>query len=139
MPKENDLKEKESKKAWWRSTIAICLIYPIVVGIAICTWQFILPIIWPTKPRPPEKEVIPIQYKSQGLPLSEIIKHIEGETDYNVITTKAVEEIKIYGSFQGDNWLHILKKVVNAYDKQLKLDLDEENKRITITLRKNRG
>ena len=45
------------------------------------------------------------------------------------------EEINIYGSFQGDDWVHILKKVINAYDKQLRLGMDEKNRKITITFK----
>jgi len=65
----------------------------------------------------------------------EIINHIEGETDYDVIAEKEVEETRIYGSFEGNDWVHILKKVINAYDKQLKLDMDEKNRKITITFK----
>ena len=131
MPDENDLEKKESKRQWWKSAVAIYLIYPLIVGLTI----FVLSRVWPVKPSHPEAEVAPIQYESQGERLSKIIKHIEGKTDYDIIATKEVEEINIYGSFQGDDWVHILKKVINTYDKQLKLDLDEKNKKITITLK----
>jgi hypothetical protein len=128
--------QKKAKKSLWKdSTLRITIIGGLTVGIVISFFQFILPRIYPEKPPPPEIEVAPIQYLSKGLPLLEIIKHIEGETDYDVIATKDVEEIKINGSFEGNDWVHILKKVINAYDKQLKLDMDEKNKKITITLK----
>ena len=135
MPEENDLEKKESRRPWLKGSLAIYLIYPSIVITFGVILSFALPRILPKKPPPPEIEVTPIQYESQGEPLSKIIKHIEGETDYDVVATKEVEEINIYGSFQGDDWVHILKKVINTYDKQLKLDLDEKNKKITITLK----
>lgn len=138
MPEENNLEEKESKKSekgrekpWWRDR---AFTIPLTICIISVFLAFLLPRIWPEKSPPPEIEVAPIQYESKGEPLSEIIKHIEGKTDYDVVATKEVEQFKIYGSFQGDDWVHILKKVINAYDKELKLDLDEKNKTITITL-----
>jgi len=139
MPEEKDLEEKKSKKSekgrenpWWKDRAFICLLTATIAGVFIA---FLLPRIWPEKPPRPEIEVAPIKYESQGEPLSEIIKHMEGKTDYDVIATKDVEEIKIYGSFEGNDWVLILKKVINAYDKQLKLDIDEKNKTITITLK----
>lgn len=128
--------QKKGKKSLWKDrTLRIGIITGITVGIIISFWQFILPRIWREKPPPPKIEVAPIQYESQGEPLSKIIKHIEGETDYDVVATKEVEEINIYGTFQGDDWVRILKKVINAYDKKLRLGLDEKNKKITITLK----
>ena len=139
MPEEDDLEEKDSKKSekgrenpWWKDRAFTIPLTVCIVGVFLA---FLLPRIWPEKARPPEMEVAPIQYESKGEPLSKIIKHVEGVTDYDVIATKEVEEINIYGSFQGDDWVHILKKVINAYDKQLKLGLDEKNKKITIALR----
>jgi len=129
-------KSKRRKNPWWKSAIAIYLIYPLVVGLVI----FVLTRIWPEKPQPPEpappdKNVSPIEYESKGEELSVIIKHIEGETDYDVIAGRKAEEFRVYGSFKGDDWIQILKKVGNAYDKQLQLDIDEKNKKITIRLK----
>jgi hypothetical protein len=139
MPKGKDLGEKKSGKSvqgrknpWLKDRAFIYLLTATITGVFVA---FLLPRIWPEKPPRPEIEVAPVQYESQGQPLSEIIKHIEGKTDYDVIATKDVEEIKIYGSFEGNDWVHILKKIINAYDKQLRLDLDEKNKKITIGLK----
>jgi hypothetical protein len=120
------------KNPWLKDRAFIYLLTATITGVFVA---FLLPRIWPEKPPRPEIEVAPVQYESQGQPLSEIIKHIEGKTDYDVIATKDVEEIKIYGSFEGNDWVHILKKIINAYDKQLRLDLDEKNKKITIGLK----
>ena len=136
---KNKPQKKGTKSLWKERKLLIGIITGLTVGIVISFFQFILPRICPEKPPPPEIEVAPIQYESQGEPLSEIIKHIEGKTDYDVVATKEVEEINVYGSFQGDDWVHILKKVINTYDKQLKLDLDEKNKKITITLKPRSG
>jgi hypothetical protein len=128
--------QKKGKKPLWKDKrVRIGIIVGVTVGIIVGTWQFILPRIFPEKPPSPEIEVAPIHYLSKGQPLLEIINHIEGETDYDVIAEKEVEETRIYGSFEGNDWVHILKKVINAYDKQLKLDMDEKNRKITITFK----
>jgi len=135
MPEENDVEEKESTRQFWKSTFAIYLIYPSIVITLGVVLGVLLPRMCREEPPPPEIEVAPIHYLSKGQPLLEIINHIEGETDYDVIAEKEVEETRIYGSFEGNDWVHILKKVINAYDKQLKLDMDEKNRKITITFK----
>ena len=143
MTKKNRLEKKEAeelqrkqKRPFWKSgTFKIGLTIGIIVAIFGGFWQFILPRWFPEKPRPPERKVSPVEFESKGEPLSVIIKHIEGETDYDVISTREVEEFRIYGSFKGNDWVQILKKIINAYDKQLKLDIDEKNKKISIALK----
>ena len=36
----------------------------------------------------------------------------------NIYRTKEVKEFKVYGRFEGDDWVHILKKIINAHDEQ---------------------
>jgi len=125
-------KNKRRKNPWWKSTIAIYLIYPLLVAFVI----FVLTRIWPEKPLPPELKVAALQFSSKGLPLSEIIKHVEGKTDYDIIATKEVKEFKVYGTFEGNDWIEILRKVVNAHDEQLKLEVDKKNKKIRMELKR---
>lgn len=116
----------KKKKAWWKKPLLGLILVALIAGF----WQFILPRIWPEKS--PEKPAAPIQYNASGSPLLELIKNVEGETDYDIIASREVEEFKIFGKFQGDNWLQVLLRVLRTYDKQLKYRLDEKNKKIKI-------
>jgi hypothetical protein len=135
---EKDKEEKEAKKLkkrkdnrWWKSTIAKYLIYPLIVALII----LLLTKFWPEKPPTSEIKTAPIELDFQGETLSKIIKEIEGRTDYNVIANQEVREFKIYGKFQGDNWIQVLKRIINSHDKQLKLEINETNKKIIISLK----
>jgi hypothetical protein len=70
------------------------------------------------------------------LPLLKVIENIEGSTDYDVISSPEVREFKIYGRFEGDNWIQVLRRIINAYDTRLKMSIDEKNRKIEIVQRK---
>ena len=122
---DKDTKEKAKDSSWLKPIVT-----GIIIGCAVAFFAFILHKYWPEKP--PGKSVAPIQYNASASPLSELIKNVEGETDYDIIASREVEKFKISGKFQGDNWLHVLLRVLKAYDKQLKYKLDEKNKKIKI-------
>jgi hypothetical protein len=132
MPEEKATEKTEKETPWWKDktfkiALAICLIGTFLA--------FVLPRIWPEKPPLPEREVADLRYESEGLPLSNLIGHVEGETHYDVITTKEVRKFKVDGVFQGRDWIDILRKVANAYDDQLKVEIDEKTAKIRITLK----
>jgi len=80
-------------------------------------------------------KVAPIQYESKGIMLSHIIEGVERNTDYCVVAREDIKNIRIYGRFQGDNWVDILEKVINSYNTQLKLVIYEKNRLIVIVWR----
>lgn len=106
------------------------IIVGLIIGCGVAFFGFLLPRIWPENSH--DDSVVPIQYNVSGSPFLELIKNAEGETDYDIIASREVEKFKIFGKFQGDNWLDILLKVLKTYDKQLKYTLDEKNKRVNI-------
>jgi hypothetical protein len=136
MPEINNLEHKKLKIAWWKGTIAIYLIYPLIVISVGAILTFALQRGCREKPHSQEIEIAPIQYESKGEKLLKIIKYLEGKTDYDIIAAQEIEQIRIYGNFEGKDWVHILKKIIHAYDKQLTLYMDEKNKKITITFKK---
>jgi hypothetical protein len=118
-------KEKPSDSSLLRT-----IIVGLIIGCGVAFFAFILPRIWPEKS--PDDSVVQIQYNVSGSPLLELLKNAEGKTDYDIIASREVEEFKVFGKFQGDNWVDVLLKVLKTYDKQLKYKLDEKNKRINI-------
>ena len=142
------MKETSKKvKCWWidlwkEKAFKIALIAALVTvigGIVAVVIAFLLPRCIPEKPfpKPPlKKPAAEVNYDASDNPLIEVIREVEGETDYDIIATKEAEEFRVSGNFQGDNWLHILKKIFKTYDKELDFKIDEKNKKIAIGLRK---
>lgn len=124
--------QEEKNKAWWKDR---AFIYLLAVGLIIAVVGFLLPRFFPPKSSKPKIPVAPIHYNSEGSPLLEVIRRVEAETDYDIIAPRQVEEFKVVGDFQGDHWLMILQRIVNAYDKKLKIEIDKKNGRIIITAR----
>lgn len=130
------------KNLWKEKAFKIALIAALVTvigGIVAVIFAFLLPRCFPEKPVPTsplKKPAAEVNYDASDNPLIEVIRAVEGETDYDIIATKEAEQFRVTGNFQGDNWLHILKKILKTYDKELDFNIDEKNKKIAIGIRK---
>ena len=104
----------------------------LLVGIIVAIFAYLLYQYHPINGTSPLPE---ITYQSPGYPLSHVIENIRNETEYKVDITPEAQSMIIYGSFEGDTWIDILRQIHKKHRDKFICLIDENQKVIKVSIK----